>query len=526
MNVTSSNLTLQDLEIAGKKLHEFAIEIFAGNDENLKVKLLEGMKNLTNLKSTITIKRPIEVVDIDSEASEAKRIKLKAVELPNEIWMKIMNYLEPKVLFKNLALVNKYFRNLTLDPSAIKYLHLVEDNICTKKRSKQLFKNWMIVIKRSKALVELKIKDNRYHWDWNRLIKETLQSNPCLKSLNVSFANDTIGQISPEVLQLAKNLQFFQSRNVLFDQDFVSEICKLKSLRKLTFICSYVSITPEFITQLAFSQNPIEEIKVCSNSVSGNTQMISKAFSTLYKEKRNTLKNIDFISTLGLRHWYGGNSEFARDHTKCIPIPNFNMCKNITRINDVFHKHDLEMISDLPKLEELCIYGASIMDPTYLEAFHHINFSSLKNLVLMIHTNYARFFEELSKVQFPKLQRLSVTKSNFADDVDMPLSEKSLECLIKNVPTLTNIRLDYKFVSNITPEFIFRMLSEEGVIIVPDSYFGCGGYPIRMEIYKKKMDELVEMQGSTFHKKYQSMKNEFEEWWNSSRNRFGRFIPS
>ena len=183
MNVTSSNLTLQDLEIAGKKLHEFAIEVFAGNDENLKVKLLEGMKNLTNLKSTVAIKRPIEVVDIDSEASEAKRIKLKAVELPNEIRMKILTYLEPKVLFKNLALVNKHFRNLTQDPSAVKYLHLEDDVYSTKKRSKILFKNWIIVIKSSKALVELRIKVNRKDLDWNRLIKETFRSNPCLKSL-------------------------------------------------------------------------------------------------------------------------------------------------------------------------------------------------------------------------------------------------------------------------------------------------------------------------------------------------------
>ena len=524
MNVTSSNLTLQDLEIAGKKLHEFALEVFAGNDESLKVKLLEGMKNLTKLQSTVAIKRPIEVVDLDSEASEAKRIKLKTVELPNEIWMKILNYLEPKVLFKNLALMNKHFRNLTLDPSAIKFLQVEDNAYNTKKKSKILFKNWMIVIKRSKALVELKIKANRKDLDWNRLIKETLKSNPCLKSLNVSFAIDNKGQISPEVMKFARNLQFFQSQNITFDQDFLNEMCKLKSLRKLIITKSYRSITPEFIEQLAFSQNPIEEIKICSMSVSGSSEKISKAFNTLYREKKSTMKSIDFICTLGVRYYHDGYCRKDGDHTICFPLPNFNMCKNITRINDVLHKHDLEMISDLPKLEELCLYGASITDATYLEAFHHMNFSSLKNLILTIHTNYARFIEELSKVQFPKLQRLSVTKSNFADDVDMPLSEKSLECLIRNIPTLTSIHLDCKFVSKIFPDFIFRMLRDEGVVIVLDSYFGGAVYPIHIGRYQKQMDKFFEMKGSTIHEKYQFMKNEFAQWWNSSKDRLGKFV--
>ena len=43
--------------------------------------------------------------------------------------------------------------------------------------------------------------------------------------------------------------------------------------------------------------------------------MISKVFSTLYKEKKNTLRNIDFISTLGLRDWYKRDDEFATHWT-------------------------------------------------------------------------------------------------------------------------------------------------------------------------------------------------------------------
>ena len=154
-----------------------------------------------------------------------------------------------------------------------------------------------------------------------------------------------------------------------------------------------------------------------------------------------------------------------------------------------------------------------------------MNFSSLKNLILTIHTNYARFIEELSKVQFPALQRLSVTMpKDVLDDMDKPLTEKSLESLIRNVPTLTSIHLDCKFVSKISPDFIFRMLRDEGVVIVLDSYFGGAVYPIHIGRYQKQMDKFFEMKGSTIHEKYQFMKNEFAQWWNSSKDRLGKFV--
>ena len=121
MTGSSSRLTIQDLELTANKLQMFALEVFAGNDERKKVQLLEGMENLMNPIATFPIKRPIEVADI---VSEAKRIKLTASKLPNEIWMKIMSYLKNEDIFGNFALVNKHFHGLTTDPSALKYLQL------------------------------------------------------------------------------------------------------------------------------------------------------------------------------------------------------------------------------------------------------------------------------------------------------------------------------------------------------------------------------------------------------------------
>ena len=212
MNCPSSKLTIHDLEHTANKLQKFALEVFAGNNERKKVQLLEGMENLMNPNS-ISIKRPIEVADI---VSEAKRIKLTASKLPNEIWMKIMSYLKNKDIFGNFAFVNKHFHDLTMDPSAVKYLHL--EDVKSKAKSKVLYKNWMKVIKRSKTLVELNIKANyEGGLDWNKLIIETLCANQHLKSLKIEYDYQGFLRLTPsvaEALRLAKNLQHFQTKYV------------------------------------------------------------------------------------------------------------------------------------------------------------------------------------------------------------------------------------------------------------------------------------------------------------------------
>ena len=83
------------------------------------------------ISNTNSIKRTIEDNNI---GSQAKRIKLNTLELPNEMWMKILSYLQFKDVFGNFALVNKHFHALTLHPSAVKYLHLQDSKIKNKKK--------------------------------------------------------------------------------------------------------------------------------------------------------------------------------------------------------------------------------------------------------------------------------------------------------------------------------------------------------------------------------------------------------
>ena len=78
-----------------------------------------------------------------------KKRKLNPNEInsvPDEIWLKILNYLDQKTIFANFALVCKRFHNLTLDSSAVKHLNF--SYISTSDE----FENCMKILKRYKAL--------------------------------------------------------------------------------------------------------------------------------------------------------------------------------------------------------------------------------------------------------------------------------------------------------------------------------------------------------------------------------------
>ena len=424
-----------DFDNAADEIYKFSKEVFAGNDEKKKSHLLESIKYLMNPNSSL--KRPLEDVDIDSEA---KRIKLMAPKVPNEIWMKIMSYLKTRDMFGKFALVNKHFHGLTLDPSAVKYLHIAE--VRNKTRSKVLFKNWMKIVKRSRTLKELKIKAHFTYLDWNGLIEETLKSNPCLKSLNINYLATSEKMpsltLSPgvfEALKLAKGLQCYQSLNVNVTHEFYIEICKLKLLKKFVVFNSEIKISAALVKRLALSENPIEDFKV-SKILALSKEEVSNVIDILYEEKKGTIKTVD-ISELKFREYYVLTDNF--DHGECHPLPKFNKCKNITKVNEVLHKHDLELISDLPKLEDLTIHGSAMRDPTYFEPFHKMNLSSLK--YLEIANNHANIVEVLVKIPFPSLKRLYVNNISVLLDNLTPISEKTIEALICSIPSLHSCTL-------------------------------------------------------------------------------------
>ena len=60
--------TKKDFNKAVEEFCKFCKEVFAGSDEDRKLQLLDGMKNLMNSKSSV--KRPIEVLDGKTSINE------------------------------------------------------------------------------------------------------------------------------------------------------------------------------------------------------------------------------------------------------------------------------------------------------------------------------------------------------------------------------------------------------------------------------------------------------------------------
>ena len=147
-----------DYESAIEVIETFVKNIFAGSDENQKKDLHQNLLFLAKLytPSNMTKKRPfesdtnnaihvekkprIEHIEVEPNANQVEA-KIGPIEndenhpkvdsgkigtLPEEIWLKIMNYLKTKDLFLNFGLVNKFFNGLTLDSRAVKYLKLAD----------------------------------------------------------------------------------------------------------------------------------------------------------------------------------------------------------------------------------------------------------------------------------------------------------------------------------------------------------------------------------------------------------------
>ena len=127
-----------------------------------------------------------------------------------------------------------------------------------------------------------------------------------------------------------------------------------------------------------------------------------------------------------------------------------------------------------------------------------MNLSSLK--YLEIANNHANLVEELVKIPFPSLKRLYVNNISVLLDNLTPISEKTIEALICSIPSLISIHLDLRVTSEITPDFIYKMLIDKSVIIVRLTAFRTD----------QTVENFLKKKGSAVLEKYRIMKNDSE----------------
>ena len=125
--------------------------------------------------TSISRKRPKK---FENEIEIIKQRKLEGQKLPNELWLKIMNYLKTKELFTNVALVCKNFYNLAKD---VEYLEL-------KDISELKFESAMKLLKATKHLKEISLS-TRFKLEnskpMDQLLIQALMSSKGIKSIKL-----------------------------------------------------------------------------------------------------------------------------------------------------------------------------------------------------------------------------------------------------------------------------------------------------------------------------------------------------
>ena len=104
---------------------KFVNNVFSGCDRTQKSLLLEKCQNFVRIGEE-SKKRFLKDAKTIPKGKQSKN------RVPDEIWLKIIGFLETKDVFGNFAVVCKRFNSLTLQPTAIKKLSINYKNIKSK----------------------------------------------------------------------------------------------------------------------------------------------------------------------------------------------------------------------------------------------------------------------------------------------------------------------------------------------------------------------------------------------------------
>ena len=87
----------------------------------------------------------------------------RKVDLPDEIWLKILRYLRTWDILLTIARLNKKFHNLANDPSAIRFLD-IKTSIKGKSRNFKRYQKSLKILKHSNNLnsIKLNLSDTQY----------------------------------------------------------------------------------------------------------------------------------------------------------------------------------------------------------------------------------------------------------------------------------------------------------------------------------------------------------------------------
>ena len=388
-------------------------------------KLFQKLQNLPKFCVPEETSNSEQVLELDSP---------RKVDLPDEIWLKIIQKLPTEDMFGCFALACKKFHNLSQDSMAVKFLQLnrIDNGL--------MLVNVREAIKRQKGILELIIKEGIGNYMYvNELICHVLRYSPNLKSLKIKTKELSAGTIE---MILKSKIQILTVEGIeKFGSDgIIDEVCNIKTLKSLTIYQK--EGTDQFLKTLAENDVPIEEIRLFSSKACSNPAVLN----TFFKQKKYTLKRI----ALRLDPFFGHGA---------IPLENLNLCQNLEEMElRMWDSKNLEVLSGMPNLKRLVLGYSFAREDFLVKLFKRLSLENLTSLSIQNNPSIKdELVMKLPGVAFPKLEFLHIhPKIDFrkADDI---LFDKSLKELVSNMPNLRFIQFGYNFFKS---NFTFKTLME------------------------------------------------------------------
>ena len=379
--VTSQN----DFDLKLNIMDRFVKGVLIGNDKHQKSKMVVKLQRYLEMAQLLVGNQGEFQDQIQSKNH-------KNVPLPDEIWLKIMTYLNMKDLFGSVSLVNMHFYNLTCDSSAIKCITLKRIYDSTK------LENAMKVLKRSKKIKHALVTqcDHSVNVQLDQILKSN-ENLDCLHFQKGSQERLNKNSFHKETFELLKK---YSNRfvNLKFDYDFQSilrkdeylEFTKMPNLKcfqvqdmdfgRLTF--------QEVLIPLAVNCKKLENIEFRRLY---SFEFDSLAFDVLFEGRKETLKRISLV---------------------CFSSINQNILRNLFLCQNI---------------EDLILKGRFLIRDTFLSISQ---LSKLKRLKI------DKFPSDLFEfASWPSLERLWI-EGPFLDSSTKLVSDESIRTLISRSPHL------------------------------------------------------------------------------------------
>ena len=216
------------------------------------------------------------------------------MDLPNEIWMKILTYLPTYDILKNFNLTCKYFHSLAINPSAIKSFQLKLENAKDSSQYQEIVK----VLKRSKTLKKLIING---HGRMNHILAHGLKSNhlKTLEVLNDKRLGATLSKKNAENIKNSKIETLKLSAITLYNYA-MQQIGALKTLKSVSislYGChqNSSSSVSELIKTFIDAKIELEDLSI---EAPPDFEIHASDFGKFLEERAETLKKLKICCTI------------------------------------------------------------------------------------------------------------------------------------------------------------------------------------------------------------------------------------